>query len=126
MVRRRHKKHATHLPDRFLLTSPEENLIAAIIKQAWCDVFTKKVKNYYGNYHRNSDRKYALRMFEEKNSDEYRQSLANLADALRVDDNAIIRGYMIYKKMFLEGTAKHKPGEAFDTLLKILIDERGL
>lgn len=121
---KKHKRHATHLPDRFLLTTPEENLIAAIIKQAWCDAFCKKIKDYYGNYHRNADRKYALRMFEAEITDEYRQSLGHLANAILIDDVKIIKGYKIYKKMVAEGRAKYKPSEAFDALLKILVRER--
>jgi hypothetical protein len=121
---KKHKRHVTHLPERFLLTTPEENLIAAIIKQAWCDAFCKRVRNYYGNYHRNADRKYAIRMFEAKITDEYRQSLGYLADALLIDDERLIKGYKIYKRMVAEGRAKHKPSEAFDALLKILINER--
>ncbi|MBQ8465741.1 MAG: hypothetical protein IJ545_07020 [Alphaproteobacteria bacterium] len=121
---KKHKRHITHLPDRFLLATPEENLVAAIIKQAWCDAFCKKVKDYYGNYHRNADRKYAVRMFEGEITDEYRKSLGYLADALGVDDATIVHGYGIYKKMVAEGRAKYKPSEAFDALLKILIKER--
>ena len=121
---KQHKRHVTHLPERFLLATPEENLIAAIIKQAWCDAFCNKVKNYYGNYHRNTDRKCALRMFEADITDEYRQSLGYLADALYIDDERIIKGYKIYKKLIAEGKARHKPGEAFDALLKILTEER--
>lgn len=121
---KKHKRHVTHLPERFLLTTPEENLIAAIIKQAWCDAFCKRVRNYYGNYHRNADRKYAIRMFEAEITDEYRQSLGYLADALLIDDERLIKGYKIYKRMVAEGRAKHKPSEAFDALLKILINER--
>lgn len=123
---KKHKRHVTHLPERFLLTTPEENLIAAIIKQAWCDAFCKRVRNYYGNYHRNADRKYAIRMFEAEITDEYRQSLGYLADALLIDDERLIKGYKIYKRMVAEGRAKHKPSEAFDALLKILINERGI
>ena len=121
---KKHKRHVTHLPERFLLTTPEENLIAAIIKQAWCDAFCKRVRNYYGNYHRNADRKYAIRMFEAEITDEYRQSLGYLADALLIDDERLIKGYKIYKRMVAEGRAKHKPSEAFDALLKRLINER--
>lgn len=121
---KKHKRHVTHLPERFLLTTPEDNLIAAIIKQAWCDAFCKRVRNYYGNYHRNADRKYAIRMFEAEITDEYRQSLGYLADALLIDDERLIKGYKIYKRMVAEGRAKHKPSEAFDALLKILINER--
>lgn len=121
---KKHKRHVTHLPERFLLPTPEENLVAAIIKQAWCDAFCKKVRDYYGNYHRNTDRKYAIRMFEADVADEYRQSLGCLADALMLDDERIIKGYRIYKKLLAEGKAKHKPSEAFDALLKILIKER--
>ncbi len=121
---KKQKRHVTHLPERCLLTTPEENLIAAIIKQAWCDAFCKRVRNYYGNYHRNADRKYAIRMFEAEITDEYRQSLGYLADALLIDDERLIKGYKIYKRMVAEGRAKHKPSEAFDALLKILINER--
>ena len=63
-------------------------------------------------------------MFEADVADEYRQSLGCLADALMLDDERIIKGYRIYKKLLAEGKAKYKPSEAFDALLKILIKER--
>lgn len=116
----KHRRHRTHLPERFLLKEPEENLVAAIIKQAWCDAFAGKVKDYYAEYHRADDKKDARRMFEAELPDVWRRSLKDLADAIQISDKDLVLGYSRYKKLITEGTIKMRASDAFDLLLKTL------
>lgn len=116
----KHRRHRTHLPERFLLKEPEENLVAAIIKQAWCDAFAGKVKDYYAEYHRADDKKDARRMFEAELPDVWRRSLKDLADAIQISDKDLVLGYSRYKKLVTEGTIKMRASDAFDLLLKTL------
>lgn len=117
------KKHRTHLPERFLLDSPEENLIAAIIKQAWCDAFMKIGSGYIG-IHNSKEREIARRMFEEEAGSEWRQSLTTLAELIDINDTDIVRGYYWYKKMAETKTAACSPEKAFDAMLKVIIRRR--
>lgn len=116
----KHRRHRTHLPERFLLPEPEDNLVAAIIKQAWCDAFIGGVKDIYAEYHRTDDKKNARRMFEAELPDIWRRSLKDLADAIQIDDRDIVIGYRRYKKKLEAGTVKIKAGDAFDLLFKTL------
>ena len=116
----KHRRHRTHLPERFLLKEPEENLVAAIIKQAWCDAFAGKVKDYYAEYHRADDKKDARRMFEAELPDVWRRSLKDMADAIQISDKDLVLGYSRYKKLITEGTIKMRASDAFDLLLKTL------
>lgn len=116
----KHRRHRTHLPERFLLNEPEENLVAAIIKQAWCDAFAGKVKDYYAEYHRSDDKKDARRMFEADLTDVWRRSLKDLADAIQIRDKDIVVAYARYKKLVTAGKVKMRAGDAFDLLLKTL------
>ncbi len=119
----KHRKHRTHLPKRFLLNTPEENLVAAIIRQAWCDAFMRERCGYIG-IHLKKEKDAAVKMFEENKTNEYRQSLTNLADLLGINDKDIVRGYFWYKQTREEGSATSSPDSAFDTLLKVLIDRK--
>lgn len=120
----KHRRHKTHLPEKFLFDTPEENLVAGILRQAWCDAFASKVENIYAQEHRNRDRKEALKMFEADCADELRQSLSYLTDAIRIDEFLLVEGYFKYKKLIqTTGKKRPKPAEAFDALLKILINK---
>lgn len=114
------KKHRTHLPTRFLMTTPEENLVAAIIKQTWCDAFMKETHGYVGTHNKN-EKKRALQMFESDTSDEWRKSLGYLAGAVQIEDEDLVQGYSRYKKALEKGIATVEPDEAFDILLKTLV-----
>lgn len=116
----KHRRHRTHLPERFLLSEPEDNLVAAIIKQAWCDAFAGRVKDFYAEYHRNDDKRDARQMFEAELPDVWRQSLRDLASAIQIDDRDLVIGYARYKKSRENGTVKIKASDAFDLLFKTL------
>ena len=116
----KHRRHRTHLPERFLLKEPEDNLVAAIIKQAWCDAFAGEVKDIYAEYHREDDKKNARQMFEAELPDVWRRSLKNLADAIEIDDRDLVIGYARYRKKLEAGTVKMKASDAFDLLFKTL------
>lgn len=120
----KHRKHKTHLPAKFLFDTPEENLVAGIIRQAWCDAFAGKVKDIYAQEHRNRNYKEAVKMFEADCANEWRQSLSYLTDAIRIDEFLLVDGYFRYKKLIqTTGKKRPKPAEAFDALLKILINK---
>lgn len=121
----KHRKHKTHLPSKFLFETPEENLVAGIIRQAWCDAFAGKVKDIYAQEHRNRNRKEAILFFEGNyNTNQWRQSLTYLTDTLRIDEFLLVEGYFKYKTMIqLLGHKKPKAAEAFDILLKTLINK---
>ena len=116
----RHRRHRTHLPERFLLAEPEDNLIAAVIRQAWCDAFAGRVKDFYAEKHRDDDKRNARRMFEADETDEWRLSLRDLAQAIQIDDKSLVIGYSRYKARVLAGKKKVRAGVAFDLLLKTL------
>lgn len=113
-------KHRTNLLNRFILQTPEENLVAAVLRQAWCDAFMSITAEgeYYG-YHQRQEQKYAKRMFEGQLKDEWRQSLRILASALEIDDNSLVSGYLKYKKV--ANKTDVDPEKAFNILLKTLI-----
>lgn len=120
----KHRKHKTHLPAKFLFDTPEENLIAGIIRQAWCDAFAGKVKDIYAQEHRNRSYKEAVKMFEADCTNKWRQSLSYLTDAIQIDEFLLVDGYFRYKKLIQTiGKKRPKPAEAYDALLKILINK---
>ncbi|MBQ9236145.1 MAG: hypothetical protein IJ184_06770 [Alphaproteobacteria bacterium] len=122
----KHRRHKTHLPAKFLFETPEENLIAGILRQAWCDAFAGKVENIYAQEHRNRDRKEAVKMFEADCENEWRKSLAYLTDAIQIDEFLLVEGYFKYKGLIqATGKKRPKPAEAFDALLKILMTRKG-
>lgn len=114
-------KHRTHLPNRFLMLTAEENLIVAIIKQAWCDAFMTITSGEYYGLHQKNEKKTAARMFEAQPSDEWRQSLGTLAEAIGLDDEDIVKGYCKYKDLLTAGRTDVEPEETFDILIKSLI-----
>lgn len=113
-------KPHTSLLNRFIFQTPEENLVAAILRQAWCDAFMiiTAEGEYYG-YHQRQEQRYAKRMFEGQPKDEWRQSLRVLASAIEIDDNSLVDGYFKYKKVVKKSEVE--PEKAFDILLKTLI-----
>lgn len=114
------KRHRTHLPTRFLMMTPEENLVVAIIRQAWCDAFMKETHGYVGVHKKNEQRR-AVQMFESDTYDEWRKSLGYLAGSIQIEDEDLIKGYSRYKKALEKGIAAVEPDEAFDILLKTLV-----
>ena len=114
-------KHRTHLPTRFLMRTAEEDLMVAIIKQAWCDAFMIITAQEYYALHQKKEQKNAKRMFEAPTTDEWRQSLGTLAEAVGMDDDDIVEGYLKYKRLRLAGKTEIEPEEAFDVLIKSLM-----
>lgn len=114
----RHRRHRTHLPERFLLAEPEDNLIAAVIRQAWCDAFAGRVKDFYAEKHRDDDKRNARRMFEADETDEWRLSLRDLAQAIQIDDKSLVIGYSRYKAQVLSGKKKSKSRGRFQPAIK--------
>lgn len=114
----KHRRHRTHLPERFLLAEPEDNLIAAVIRQAWCDAFAGRVKDFYAEKHRDDDKRNARRMFEADETDEWRLSLRDLAQAIQIDDKSLVIGYSRYKARVLSGKKKSKSRGRFRPVIK--------
>lgn len=114
-------KHRTHLPTRFLMATSEENLIVAIIKQAWCDAFMNITAGEYYGLHQHKEQKNARQMFEGGHKDEWRQSLKDLAQSIQIDDEDIVNAYYRYGTMLKAGKTDVSPDDAFDILIKTLI-----
>lgn len=114
-------KHRTHLPTRFLMPTAEENLVVAIIKQAWCDAFMNITAREYYGLHQHKEQNKARQMFEAGDKDEWRQSLKNLAEAIQLNDNDLVNAYKRYGRMLQAGKTDVRPEDAFDILIKTLI-----
>ena len=118
---KKHRKHKTHLPDRFPFKTAEENVIAGIIMQAWCDAFMQCSEQSYIGFHEKKEQKTARQMFE--GHGEWRRSLKNLCAAIQIQDTDLVKAYVEYKKMRLKGVTKISPAKAGIAFLKRLKEE---
>ncbi len=109
-------KQQNHLPDRTLFHLPEQNLVVAVIRQAWLDTFDEKEEVCV-------DRRSARLFFgghPEKGS--FRQSLANLCSVLGVDDEYIATVWYRYDKARSEGRTDVDPKKAFHIMMNALAE----
>lgn len=111
-------KQQNHLPDRTLFALPEQNLVVAVIRQAWLDTFDDRESI---RVERSSARSFFGGRLEK---DGFRQSLANLCDVIGVDDEYIASAWRRYEKARSEGRTNAEPKKAFSIMMNAAVEGR--
>lgn len=104
-------KQQNHLPDRTLFSLLEQNLVVAVIRQAWLDAFDEREE---ACFERSSARSFFGGHLE---SGSLRQSLANLCRVIGVDDEYIAIAWHRYDKARSEGQTTVNPKKAFSIIM---------
>lgn len=109
------KRWDSNIDPREITESGEINLVIAIIRQAWDDVFS----NASAKDKENRDQ--AIQLFEEE-SGKWHRSLDIMSEAIGLNSNKIREGYWEYKNAILRKRLKVDSSTAFYFLIRNLLD----
>jgi hypothetical protein len=102
--------------ESYAADSPEENLLTAVIRQAWCDALCGKQSTDLAE----KDIQNAKNMFEKNITNNWRQALQILCTFIDVDDEQLVVGYKKYKDLKENKQISLKAEDFFNILLKKL------
>lgn len=109
------KRWDSNIDPREITESGEINLLIAIIRQAWDDVFN----NYLSNDKDNKEQ--SRQLFEDTNG-RWHRSLNIMSEAIGLDANKIREGYWEYKTAIMKKRTKIDSSSAFYFLIRNLLD----